>query len=39
MAFKVINDFVGLNGLVFILLVFRAYPKIIKSDVLFLIVA
>ena len=33
MAFKVINDFIGLNSLIFTLLVFKAYPYIIKSNV------
>ena len=33
MAFKVINDFIGPNGLIPILLVFRAYLRIIKSNV------
>ena len=32
MAFKAINDFTGLNGLIFTLLVFRAYLCIVKSD-------
>jgi len=32
MAFKAINDFIGLDGLIPILLVFRAYPQIIESD-------
>jgi hypothetical protein len=31
-AFKAINDFAGLDSLVLMLLVFRAYLKIIKSD-------
>ena len=39
MAFKAINDLAGLNGLIPTLLVFRAYPKIIKSDILSPIVA
>ena len=33
MAFKIINNFIGLNGLIPILLVFRAYPHIVKSDI------
>jgi len=32
MAFKAINNLAGLKGLVPILLVFRAYPQIVKSD-------
>jgi hypothetical protein len=32
MAFKVINDSIGPNGLIPTLLVFRAYPYIVKSD-------
>ena len=32
MAFKVINNSTGLNGLIPTLLVFRAYPYIVKSD-------
>ena len=32
MAFKAINDFIGPNGLIPILLVFRAYLCIIKSN-------
>ena len=34
MAFKAINDSIGLNGLIFILLVFGAYPRIVESNVL-----
>ena len=34
MAFKAINNTAGLEGLVPILLVFRAYPQIVKSDAL-----
>jgi len=34
MAFKVINDLAGLKGLVPILLVFRAYPQMVKSNIL-----
>jgi len=34
MAFKAINNTAGLKGLVPILLVFRAYPRIVKSDAL-----
>jgi len=33
MAFKAINNSVGLDGLIPTLLVFRAYPRIIESDV------
>jgi hypothetical protein len=33
MAFKAINDFIGLNSLIFTLLVFRAYLYIIKSNI------
>ena len=32
MAFKVINDTAGSGGLVPILLIFRAYPRLIESD-------
>ena len=32
MSFKAINDFVGPNGLVTTLLVFNAYPRMIKQD-------
>ena len=32
MAFKVINNFIGLNSLIPTLLVFEAYLYIIKSD-------
>ena len=32
MAFKAINNSVGLNGLIPTLLVFGAYPRIVKSD-------
>jgi hypothetical protein len=32
MAFKAINDMAGLNGLVLILLVYGAYPRITKHD-------
>jgi hypothetical protein len=38
MAFKAINDIVGLDSLVFILLVYSAYPRIIKHDPLLLLV-
>jgi hypothetical protein len=34
MVFKVINDLASPKGLVPILLVFRAYPQIVKSDAL-----
>src|SRR6266700_227614 len=33
MAFKVINDSAGPDGLIPTLLVFRAYPRILESDV------
>ena len=33
MAFKVINNFVGPNSLIPTLLVFKAYPRIIKSNI------
>ena len=33
MIFKIINDFVDFNELVFILLIFGAYSKIIENDV------
>src|SRR6266702_6872748 len=33
MAFKAINDSIGLNGLIFTLLVFKAYPHIVESNV------
>jgi hypothetical protein len=32
MAFKVINNSAGPDGLVLMLLVFKAYPRIIKLD-------
>ena len=38
MAFKAINDFTRLDGLIPILLVFRMYPQMTKSDTLSLIV-
>ena len=34
MAFKVINNFIGLNSLIPTLLVFRAYLCIVESDAL-----
>ena len=34
MAFKAINNTAGLEGLVPILLVFRAYPRMVKLDAL-----
>jgi len=34
MAFKAINNTAGLEGLVPILLVFGAYPRMVKSDAL-----
>ena len=33
MAFKAINNFIGPNGFIPTLLVFGAYPRIVKSDV------
>jgi hypothetical protein len=33
MAFKAINDFIGPNSLILTLLVFRAYPYIVKSNI------
>ena len=33
MAFKAINNFIGLNSLIFTLLVFRAYLCIVKSNI------
>ena len=33
-AFKVINNFTGPNSLIPTLLVFRAYPRIVKSNTL-----
>jgi len=33
MAFKAINNSIGSNGLIPTLLVFRAYPRIVESDV------
>ena len=38
MAFKAINNTAGPDGLVFILLVFSAYPQIIKLNALLLLV-
>ena len=38
MAFKAINDTVSPNGLIFILLVFGAYPWIVKLDIPLLLV-
>jgi hypothetical protein len=38
MAFKTINDFIGLNGLIPTLLVFRAYLCIVESNISNLIV-
>jgi hypothetical protein len=32
MAFKAINDTVGLDGIVPTLLVFRAYPRLVEGD-------
>jgi hypothetical protein len=39
MAFKAINDTVGLDGLVLTLLVYGAYPQITEHDPLSLLVA
>ena len=33
MAFKAINDSIGPNSLIFTLLVFKAYPCIVKSNI------
>ena len=33
MAFKAINNFIGLNGLIPTLLVFKAYLYIVESDI------
>jgi hypothetical protein len=33
MAFKAINDSIGLNSLIPTLLVFRAYPYMVESDI------
>ena len=38
MAFKAINDTIGLGGLILILLVYSAYPRITKHDPLLLLV-
>jgi hypothetical protein len=38
MAFKAINDFIGPNSLMPTLLVFRVYPRIVKSNIPNLIV-
>ena len=38
MAFKAINNTAGPDGLVFILLVFGAYPWIVKLDILLLLI-
>ena len=38
MAFKAINNSAGLDGLVLMLLVFKAYLKIIKLDMLSFII-
>ena len=38
MAFKAINDTAGPNKLVFILLIFSAYPQIVKLNTLLLLV-
>ena len=32
MAFKAINNFIGPNSFILTLLVFKAYPRIIKSN-------
>ena len=34
MAFKAINNSIGLNSLIPTLLVFRTYPRIVKSNAL-----
>jgi len=38
MSFKAINDSAGPNGLVYTLLVYGAYPRMVKSDPLSLTV-
>ena len=38
MAFKAINNFIGLDGLIPTLLIFGAYPHIVESNILNLIV-
>jgi len=38
MAFKAINDIIGLNSLIFTLLVYSAYSQITKHDPLLLLV-
>ena len=38
MAFKAINNFIGPNGLIPTLLIFGAYPHIVESNILNLIV-
>jgi hypothetical protein len=34
MAFKAINDFIGLDSLILIFLIYSAYPRIVKHDAL-----
>ena len=38
MAVKVLNNSMGLNGLVLTLLVFSAFPRMLDSDVLVLLI-
>ena len=38
MAIKAINDLVGPNNIIFILLVFRVYPRLIKDSLLLTII-
>jgi hypothetical protein len=39
MAFKAINNSISLNSLVLTLLIYSAYPRIIKNDPLLLTIA
>ena len=39
MVFKALNNFAGFNGLIFTLLVFRAYLQLINTNVLLLMVS
>ena len=39
MAFKALNNFTSPNGFIFTLLVFRAYPQLINTDVFLFIVS
>ena len=38
MAIKVLNDFMGPNSLILTLLVFGAFPQILDSDILVLLI-